>query len=145
MKPPLVSTPASACAPVAKYAAAFPSDEVTIALRACHTGTNHVAGSASAARRRSSSLRQCAARSRYGPASTLGLERGNAMRAIVSASFRVRSLQRAHGARATTQIHSIAQVLAVAMSAAHRMQVGIARQQLQEKPRVLERDVGVAQ
>ena len=53
-----VSTPASVCAPVAKYAAACPSDEVTIALRACQTGTNHVAGSASAARRRASSLRQ---------------------------------------------------------------------------------------
>ena len=48
------------------------SGEVTTALRACHTGTNHVAGSASAARRRSSSLRQCAARSMYGPDSTLG-------------------------------------------------------------------------
>ena len=121
-----------------KYAAARPSAEVTIALRACHTGTNHVAGSASAARRCASSLRQCAARSRYGPASTLGWERGSAMRAIVSAPFRTRSLERAHRAGATTQVDTISQVLTVAMSAADRVQVSVARQQLQQKPRVLE-------
>src|SRR5688572_2835713 len=67
------------------------------------------------------------------------------MRAIVSASFCLRSLERAYRARAPTRADAIPQILAVAMAAAHGMQPRVAREQLQKEPRVLERNVGIAQ
>src|SRR4051812_3481325 len=67
------------------------------------------------------------------------------MRAIVSASFRAGSFQRADRASPATCVDAIPQVLTVAVSAADRVQVRVTQQQLQEKPCVLERDVGVEQ